>query len=227
VGTGTGKWAIEFADTYPSAVITAVDISPSLMPTETPPNCRFLVDDAEDSLGLGHNEFDYIHVRLFHGFRNPTRFIRHALEALVPGGHLEITEFEFPLQFHDLEMASDSALMTWLANVMKGAFKLGIDLTIADKTFTMLKDGGFEAIEESVSAWPIGSWPTKKERKALGINLQEYWLETLAAFAWRPLREMDWHKEETQCLLAKLRTEICSQKIRASMHVRTSWARKP
>ncbi|KAH8591852.1 S-adenosyl-L-methionine-dependent methyltransferase [Bisporella sp. PMI_857] len=227
VGTGTGRWAIAFAEAYPSAAVTAVDISPDVMPTWTHPNCEFFVEDAENGLGMGNEEFDYVHVRLLHGFRHPTRFIKHAWEALLPGGYVEITEFEFPLQFHDPEKAKNSALRTWSTNVMKGSLGLGIDLTIASKILEMLQDRGFEDIEESISAWPIGAWPKQKGRKALGTLLQEYWLETLTAFAWRPLREMDWHKEETQCLLAKMRTEVCSQQIRASMHVRTFWARKP
>ncbi|KIV98876.1 hypothetical protein, variant [Verruconis gallopava] len=151
----------------------------------------------------------------------------HIWEALLPGGHVEITEFEFPLQFHDPETARSSALMTWSANVIEGASRLGIDLTITKNIATLLKDGGFADIEESVSALPIGAWPKKKERKELGVRLQEYWMETLAAFAWRPLREMGWHKEEILGLLAKMRTEICGQNIRASMHVRTFCARKP
>ncbi|KAI9848060.1 MAG: hypothetical protein M1837_001162 [Sclerophora amabilis] len=227
VGTGTGDWAIAFAETYTSAVVTAVDISPNVMPTETHPNCSFLVDDAENGIGLGNNEFDYIHIRLLHGLRDSRRFIALAFEALVPGGYIEIKEFEFPLQFHDPDKAKGSALMIWSTNVVEGALRLGIDLTIVDKIFGLLEDGGFEDIGESICVWPIGTWPKKRRRRMLGTSLQENWFETLAAFAWRPFCVMDWHKEETQCLLANARAEICGNKIRASMHVRTFWARKP
>jgi len=60
----------------------------------------------------------------------------------------------------------------------------------------------------------------------LGATLQHYWLETLAAFAWRSFRQKKWRKEESHCLLANARTETCSEKIRASMHNRTLGARK-
>ncbi|KAK5080079.1 hypothetical protein LTR70_008957 [Exophiala xenobiotica] len=44
VGTGTGIWAIDMADTYPAATITGIDLSPT-QPSWVPPNLRFIVDD--------------------------------------------------------------------------------------------------------------------------------------------------------------------------------------
>ena len=44
VGTGTGIWAIDMADEYPSAVVTGTDLSPT-QPSWVPPNARFEVDD--------------------------------------------------------------------------------------------------------------------------------------------------------------------------------------
>lgn len=227
IGTGTGEWPIAFADRYPSAVITAVDKSPNVMPTETHPNCTFLVDDVENDLGLGNNEFDYIHMSFLHGLHDFHRFSTSAFEALAPEGYIEIKDFEFPLQFHDPEKAKGSALMIWSTHVTQGALKLGIDLTIVDKISATLEETGFENIEESVCVWPIGTWPKKKRRKRLGAQLQVYWLKTLSAFALRPLREMNWQEEEIQVLLAKMENEIRSNGIRASMHIRTVWARKP
>jgi ubiquinone/menaquinone biosynthesis C-methylase UbiE len=168
VGTGTGKWVIAFAEAYPSAVVTAVDISPNVMPTWTPPNCKFLVDDAENGLGIGNKEFNYVHMRLLHEFRHPTRFIRHAWEVLLPGGYIEITEFELPLQVHNPKKARNSALMTWSVNIIEGASKLSIDLTIADKIFMMLKDGGFEDIEEKY--FRLAYWRMAKEEGKKGIR---------------------------------------------------------
>jgi SAM-dependent methyltransferase len=226
VGTGTGEWPIAFVEKFASAVVTAVDMSPIVMPGETHPNCRFFVDDVEKGLG-GQNEFDFINSRLLHGLRDLNRFIKHAFEALMPGGYIEMKEFDFPLQFHDPDKARNSALMTWSTNVVEGALKLGIDLILADKISASLRDGGFENVEESISVWPIGTWPEKNKKKVLGTELKEYWLETLEAFSWRPFREMNWRKEETQCLLAMARAEIYSETIRASMGIRTFWARKP
>jgi ubiquinone/menaquinone biosynthesis C-methylase UbiE len=40
LGTGTGIWAIEMAEKYPTAVVTSWDISP-VQPNSMPPNYEF------------------------------------------------------------------------------------------------------------------------------------------------------------------------------------------
>ena len=47
VGTGTGIWAIDVADSYPSAIVTGTDLSPT-QPSWVPPNVRFEIDDFKD-----------------------------------------------------------------------------------------------------------------------------------------------------------------------------------
>ncbi|KAE9969589.1 hypothetical protein BLS_005308 [Venturia inaequalis] len=46
LGTGTGIWAIDFADLYPSAEVIGTDLS-MIQPDWVPPNLRFDIDDAE------------------------------------------------------------------------------------------------------------------------------------------------------------------------------------
>ncbi|KAF2429240.1 hypothetical protein EJ08DRAFT_671167 [Tothia fuscella] len=44
IGTGTGIWAMDFADAHPSASVSATDLSP-IQPDKVPPNLEFFVDD--------------------------------------------------------------------------------------------------------------------------------------------------------------------------------------
>ncbi|KAI9802536.1 MAG: hypothetical protein M1833_001608 [Piccolia ochrophora] len=61
VGTGTGIWAVQMGDEYPSAEILGNDLSP-VQPNMVPPNVKFEVDDIEHE--WTHSEpFDYIHCR--------------------------------------------------------------------------------------------------------------------------------------------------------------------
>ena len=66
LGTGTGIWAIEFADRFPNAHVLGTDLSP-IQPTWVPPKCRFEVDDFNDDWTFAKNHFDFIHLRSLFG----------------------------------------------------------------------------------------------------------------------------------------------------------------
>ncbi|KAK6189219.1 hypothetical protein LQW54_013501, partial [Pestalotiopsis sp. IQ-011] len=61
LGTGTGIWAIEAGDMFPSAEVTGLDLSP-IQPVWVPPNVKFLVDDVEDTW-LNGDHIDFVHLR--------------------------------------------------------------------------------------------------------------------------------------------------------------------
>jgi tRNA G46 methylase TrmB len=46
LGTGTGIWCIEMADTYPDCQVIGTDLSP-IQPQWVPPNLKFEIDDFE------------------------------------------------------------------------------------------------------------------------------------------------------------------------------------
>ena len=62
LGTGTGIWAIDFADAHPESHILGNDLSP-IQPSYVPPNLEFVVGDIEDEWGYEHNPFDFSHAR--------------------------------------------------------------------------------------------------------------------------------------------------------------------
>jgi ubiquinone/menaquinone biosynthesis C-methylase UbiE len=79
VGTGTGIWAIEFADQHPSCEIIGTDLS-SIQPSGFPPNVKFIIDDAEEQWVFSH-KFDYVHVRvMIVSLHDWSRFVRQGFE---------------------------------------------------------------------------------------------------------------------------------------------------
>lgn len=62
IGTGTGIWAIEMGDQFPSANVLGIDLSP-IQPDWVPSNVHFVVDDAESEWLYPEDHFDYIHSR--------------------------------------------------------------------------------------------------------------------------------------------------------------------
>lgn len=84
IGTGTGIWAIDMADKYPSAEVIGMDLrsvcvfafpriettvhsdtyrSSPIQPGWVPPNCRFELDDAEEDWTYHQCKFDFVHAR--------------------------------------------------------------------------------------------------------------------------------------------------------------------
>lgn len=51
IGTGAAQWAIEFANQHPSAQVVGTDLSP-IQPAWKPPNCTFLIENAEEKWNL-------------------------------------------------------------------------------------------------------------------------------------------------------------------------------
>ncbi|KAH8761600.1 S-adenosyl-L-methionine-dependent methyltransferase, partial [Diaporthe sp. PMI_573] len=90
--TGTGNWAIDFADKFPMCDVLGTDLS-LIQQQYVPANCRFELDDAEDEWNF-RSPFDLIHTRAsVLCWRDYTAFINQAYQALEPGGWLEMQEF--------------------------------------------------------------------------------------------------------------------------------------
>lgn len=66
VGCGSGIWAIQMAEEYPSALITGMDISP-IQPAKKPANVDWIVHDMEKDWPVPEDYFDFIHLSLVHG----------------------------------------------------------------------------------------------------------------------------------------------------------------
>ncbi|KFY97518.1 hypothetical protein V500_02038 [Pseudogymnoascus sp. VKM F-4518 (FW-2643)] len=69
IGTGTGIWAMEFADEFPGALVIGTDLSP-IQPGFVPPNLKFYVDDFESPWVFPEvGKFDFIHWRSLRGWK--------------------------------------------------------------------------------------------------------------------------------------------------------------
>jgi len=59
------------SDTYPSAQVTGIDLSP-IQPDWVPPNLHFILDDFEDEWVYPAEHFDFIHMRhTLHSVQKP------------------------------------------------------------------------------------------------------------------------------------------------------------
>lgn len=219
VGTGTGIWAIDMADAFPSAEVIGFDISP-IQPAWVPPNCQFHVDDAQLHWTWTPESFDFVHIRMLYGSIDDwRRLYSQAYKALVPGGYLEDFELNIELQSDVPEVRDDPnhVFKQW-ADVFFQAFdrlgktaRIGLD----GRMCRYMQDVGFEDILEETFYLPCGGWSSDPRLKEIGYYNLAFMEESLEGFALFLLKEiMGWEYTEIQVLVANMRKACRDSKIR-------------
>jgi SAM-dependent methyltransferase len=214
IGTGTGQWAIEFADAHPNAEVIGTDLSP-IQPDWTPPNCSWLVDNGEAEW-VFNQKFDFIHSRmLLMGIHDWPRYFKQAWDNLNPGGWVEVQEVQFPVGYaNDGRVTSDSPLLQWSKYVQEAAAKDGIDTMTTEKFKQQLEDQGFINIREQRVQWAIGSWPKGQREKTLG----KWTLENTRSFI-SPIalalftKRLGWTTEAVENFLVDVKEDLENRKM--------------
>ena len=227
-GTGTGIWAIDFADEYPSARVTGTDLSPT-QPGFVPPNLSFYVEDME-AVWANQHKYDFIHGRMLIGsFQNMPRFFKQVFDNLKPGGYFEMQDMAFPLRCDDDSMPLTSSLVQWshhLCEAMEIMNRPAKGLVEGYKK--MMEDAGFVDVVEVVHKWPTNRWPKDPEMKELGMWNMENFLDGLQAVTIAPFtRALGWSAEEVEVFLIGVRQEIQSKKVHAYWPMHFVYGRKP
>ncbi|KAI0837016.1 S-adenosyl-L-methionine-dependent methyltransferase [Hypoxylon sp. FL0890] len=230
VACGTGIWAIDFADLFPSAEVIGVDISPQ-QPQWIPPNLKFEVDDVTQPWTYEPNSFDYIHLRWLTGsVPDWYALYREVFKALKPGGYFEHKESSCLLISDDGTVAEGSAIDQWGKVFTEAGKKFG-------RTFSVVEEGlqrkameaaGFEIVEELDMKTPLGPWPADETQKQIGLYNRlaiEQDVEGFLMYMWTMV--MGWTKEEIQVYAAHLRRELRSPNIHAYYPQKLVIGRKP
>lgn len=213
IGTGTGGWAVEFADSHPSAEVIGTDLSP-IQPNWTPANCSWLVDNAEAEW-VYSKKFDFIHSRmLLMGIHDWPRYFRQAWDHLKPGGWVEVQEVQFPIGYaDDGTVKSESPLLIWSKHVQEAAAKDGIDTMCTEKFKAQLEHQGFINVREQRVRWAVGSWPKGTREKVLG----KWTLENTRSFI-SPIalalftKRLGWTTEAVEEFLVDVKADLENKK---------------
>ncbi|RPA90327.1 S-adenosyl-L-methionine-dependent methyltransferase [Choiromyces venosus 120613-1] len=167
VGTGTGIWAIDVADEFPSAVVIGTDLSP-IQPSWVPPNCKFEVDDAESEWPYAKNSFDLVHSRhLMNSIRDWQTYIRQIYESVKPGGWVQILEHDSVICSDDNSIAPDSQLQLFMDLYNEASEKINRP-TITHKLSKMLEEAGFIDVSQTIYRLPWAPWAKDKKLKEIG-----------------------------------------------------------
>ncbi|OGM48008.1 methyltransferase LaeA-like protein [Aspergillus bombycis] len=209
IGTGTGIWAIDFADEHPeSEVIVGNDLSP-IQPSWIPPNLRFEVDDFEAPWSYSQ-PFDYIHGRELEGFiRDHDHLFEQALANLKPGGWMEIASIEVNCFSDDDTHLKATSMMDGVKHMHLSAKKFGKDFDTVKNWKTQMENAGFVNVRDDVYKLPQSPWPKDPKLKELGRYHQVNMIEAMPPYCYALFtRMLGWHRIEIEALVAGMRREL-------------------
>ncbi|ORY58752.1 S-adenosyl-L-methionine-dependent methyltransferase [Pseudomassariella vexata] len=166
VGTGTGIWAVDFAEEHPLSNVIGTDLS-LIQPPNKPENCHFFLDDIEEEW-IFEMPFDNVHLRLMVScFNRPKDVMAKILDHLRPGGWVEYHDTVFDLSCVDDTMQG-TALRRWCDLMIAGAANLGRNLNVTKQYKDWMVELGFVDIIEKKVACPGNSWPVDPHQRELG-----------------------------------------------------------
>ena len=85
--------------------------------------------------------------------------IRQCYENTVPGGWVEVQDFDLQYYSEDGSMTKESAVSEWANTLLKACQSFGCDPFPGPKIGGYLQDVGFQNIKAERFHIPIGPWP--------------------------------------------------------------------
>ncbi|KAF2806714.1 S-adenosyl-L-methionine-dependent methyltransferase [Mytilinidion resinicola] len=228
VGTGTGIWAIDVAEQYPTAAITGSDLSP-IQPEWVPPNCVFEVDDFTQPWLYGAAVLDFVHIReLFGSVPDWDAFFAQAHRALKPGGWIEVVEHSVQPVSDDDTVDADHFFTLWGNTVIEMGERFGKSFTIWNEAKERLERAGFVDVVEVRYKWPMNGWSRDERLKRIGLWNQYRLHNGVEGFMLRLLTQAGgWSVARAQVFLAQMRAAIKDEKTHAYLPGTVVYGRKP
>ncbi|EEU36688.1 uncharacterized protein NECHADRAFT_72681 [Fusarium vanettenii 77-13-4] len=227
LGTGTGIWALDYADEHPEAEVIGIDLSPT-QPEFVPPNVQFIVDDIDEEWSYS-KPFDYIHSRMMNiSVGNWKDYLRQIYENLEPGGFVEIQEVDIAMKSDDDTLTPKNQLAIWNKLLNSASEKMGRAMVTHKHIKDLMVEVGFTDIVDTYFKWPSNPWPKDKKHKLLGQwnNINTGYALEGAAMA--PLTRIHgWSREEVTVLVAGARAELNNPAIHAYWPIVSIYAQRP
>ncbi|CAJ0552245.1 Ff.00g062240.m01.CDS01 [Fusarium sp. VM40] len=172
VGTGTGIWAIDFADEHPNTEVIGTDLSP-IQPSWVPPNVKFEIEDATNTWSWSDNTFDLVHMRYLIGsITDWGALFKEAFRCCKPGGFVESVEVNPIFLSDDNTIASDSPIKTWNQVCEEGGKAFGRSLCEVSDDVQLLHAAGFVDIQVTDFKVPVGGWAKDTKLRRVGQFLR-------------------------------------------------------
>ncbi|KAK6858425.1 S-adenosyl-L-methionine-dependent methyltransferase [Apiospora arundinis] len=233
VATGTGIWAIQFAQEHPGSHVIGTDLSKIQPALPMVQNCEFVKDDAEEEWlyrtpQTGNKMlFDYVHLRMvFTCFADNQVVMRHAFDNMRPGGWIEYCDLYIDPMSRKGRHEGSTVQKFW-ATFRQGMSKIGRDMLCPRNYKTWLAEVGFVDIKEQIFRCPLADWPQDPVQKKLGQYALVNLTEGARGFSWKALGFAGLGAEEKESLIAELRRDAGDPSLEIFHPVYVVYARKP
>lgn len=155
VGTGTGRWCWEIAQSFPQASIVGLDIHIPPQSVSRAANYIFVRGNILETLPFANGSFDFVHQRLIL-FRLPMHKLQHVFRELLRvtahSGWIEVLEVESEFQYGGIAC---QRLNDWAVKISQ---RHGIDLYQGKRVGEFLHLLGLKNIEVHTVVLPVGRW---------------------------------------------------------------------
>ncbi|KAI0112833.1 S-adenosyl-L-methionine-dependent methyltransferase [Daldinia grandis] len=230
VGTGTGIWAIDFADVYPATEVIGTDLSP-IQPAWMPPNVKFEIDDCLLDWTWPESHFDYIHMRMLYGsVPDWADLYKKAFKHLKPGKWFEDMEFDVRIQSDHAAISEDHMFNTWAEAFYEAGDKLGRSFRIGyDNTLKeAMTEAGFVDVHDIKVKMPCHGWPRDPKLQQAGLLMFAMLDQSLEGFClYLFSKALGWTAEEILLFVAKYRAELKKKSLCGWLQVTIVYGRKP
>ncbi|CAI7598119.1 unnamed protein product [Penicillium glandicola] len=208
LGTGTGLWAMEYA--------------------EVPPNCRFEIDDFEQPWSYS-KPFDYIHGRELEGsIRDHDVLFKQALDNLNPNGWFEIASFDVNTYSDDGTHLGATNFLLAIKHMHEASRMFGKDMTSSLSWKERMEKVGFVNVKEDIYKLPQSPWPKDPKLKELGRYHQLNMLEAMPTYSYALFsRVLGWTRAEIEGLLTGIRMELRDTSYHLYTKLRVVYGQKP
>jgi hypothetical protein len=214
MGTGSGIWAIDVAEQYPSAEVIGVDTA-AVQPNMVPPNLFFELDDIENEWLWPEASFDLIHGReLIMAIRDWPRLMRQALTRLKPGVYLQLSGSYPAFQSDDGTLPADSAYVEMGNIYFEMSEKVGASGREVIRWKEYLQEAGYEDVQEKLFKIPTNPWPKDSRLKHIGaLELSHFRDNIENVFARGYAQILGGDPAYFQVLLARARKEVLDRNV--------------
>lgn len=148
------------------------------------------------------------------GTRDWPQLLSECMNALKPGGYVELIEMDASPTSDDNSIPSPYQVGEFLRIVKHAALDMGFDLNVAVKFSGLLETAGFVGVTEERLMLPLGPWALDPLQKELGLYQREQFLQGLDAIGMYYLTKVKgWTLEEVEVFFQRTKEDVMNDSI--------------